>query len=69
MDKIQIQGYLKEFSAYCKNPGSDETSLLETALFLEDIFGFLLTDDEICQEMLGDHSSIEKLVFEKLAQV
>ena len=69
MDKKQIQEYLKEFAGYCKNPGSDEVSLLETALFLEDMFGFCLTDDEICKEMIGDHPSIEKIVFEKLALV
>jgi len=69
MDKKQIQGYLKEFAAYCEHPGKDETTLLETALFLEDIFGFLLADDEICREMLGDHPSIEKFVFEKQARV
>jgi len=69
MDKKQIQEYLREFARYCKHPGSDEASLLETALFLEDVFGFLLTDDEICKETLGDHPAIEKIVFEKLALV
>jgi hypothetical protein len=69
MDKKQIKEYLSEFARYCKQPGIDEASLLETALFLEGMFGFLLTDDEICKEILGDHPAIEKIVLEKLEVV
>ncbi len=70
MNKKQIQECLAEFAGVNRdagqNAGNDEASLLEAALFVEDVFGFTLTDDEICGEKLGNHQAIERFVIEKL---
>ena len=69
MNRKQIQEFLAEFAGVNQNAGNDEASLLEAALFVEDVFGFTLTDDEICGEKLGNHQAIERFVIEKLGLV
>jgi len=70
MDKKHIQECIAEFAGVNRNAGqnagNNEASLLEAALFVEDIFGFTLTDDEICEENLGNNQAIERFVIEKL---
>ena len=74
MDKKHIQECIAEFAGVNRNAGqnagqnagNNEASILEAALFVEDIFGFTLTDDEICEENLGNHQAIERFVIEKL---
>jgi hypothetical protein len=57
---------LAEISKANQNTDNDELALLEKALFIEDILGITLTDDEISEKNLGTQSAIEKFVVEKL---
>ncbi len=66
MNKKQIQECITEFGDAHQNAGNDESSLLEAALFVEDVFGLILADDEICEEKLGNHQAMERFVLEKL---
>lgn len=66
MTKGEAIKRLDEFRALRTEPGQDEKSLLEAALFLEDNFGLRLTDDEISKNYLGSHSAIKKFLFKRL---
>lgn len=65
MDKKQIKARISEFAGTYQNAGNDEIALLEAALFVEDVFGLVLSDNEICENNLGTHSAIENFVMEK----
>ncbi|MGB2929795.1 MAG: hypothetical protein WBB70_12865 [Desulfobacterales bacterium] len=66
MNKKKVKERLSEFAGICQNAENDEKALLEVALFVEDVFGIVLSDNEICEKNLGTHHAIEKFVFEKL---
>ena len=66
MNSLEVKKIIKEFSGIRKDAGKDEATLLEVALFIEDIFGFVLTDEEICEYNLGTHEDTEKFVLKKL---
>jgi hypothetical protein len=66
MNKRQVKERLSEFAGICQHAENDEISLLEAALFVEDVFGMVLSDNEICQKNLGTHNAIEKFIFKKL---
>ncbi|MBW2539713.1 MAG: hypothetical protein JRE27_08930 [Deltaproteobacteria bacterium] len=66
MNKKKVKERLSEFAGVCQNAENDEKALLEVALFVEDVFGIVLSDDEICEKNLGTHHAVEKFVFEKL---
>jgi hypothetical protein len=57
---------LKEFSGIRQNAGKEETALLEAALFIEDTFGIVLSDEEICEENLGTLEAVKKFICKKL---
>ena len=42
---------LAEFSGIRQNAEKDETALLEVALFIEDTFGLVRSDEKICEEV------------------
>jgi hypothetical protein len=48
--------------------GSDEVSLLEKALCIEESFGLVLSDDEICEKNLGDGNAVKAFLIQKLNQ-
>ena len=61
---------LDEFNEIRQKPGkktgkNETSSILETALFIEDMFGIVLTDDEICEENLRKDNNLEDFVFDK----
>lgn len=66
MNKKQIKERIAEFARIYKNAGNDETKLLLVALFVEDVFGIVLSDDDVCKENFGAHHVLEKFVLEKL---
>jgi hypothetical protein len=66
MNKKKVKERLSEFAGVCQNAENDEKAILEVALFVEDVFGIVLSDNEICEKNLGTHHAIEKFVFEKL---
>jgi len=51
MNLREVHLRLAEFSGIRQNAEKDETALLEVALFIEDTFGLVLSDEEICEEM------------------
>ncbi len=66
MNKKKVKERLSEFAGTYQNAENDEKALLEAALFVEEVFGMVLSDNEICEKNLGTHHAIEKFVFEKL---
>ena len=67
MDKKDVRARIKEFSNIRDNAGKDEAALLEVALFVEDVFGIILSDEEICEDNLGSHLATEEFVLRKLS--
>lgn len=57
---------MAEFAGICQNAENDKKALLEVALFVEDVFGIVLSDNEICKENLGNHHATEKFILKKL---
>ena len=66
MNALEVKRMIKEFAGIRKDAGKEEAALLEVALFLEEAFGFVLTDEEICEKNLGTHEETEKFVLRKL---
>ena len=66
MKSEDVHARIKELSNIRENAGKDESALLEVALFVEDVFGIILSDEEICEENLGAHHNLEEFVLEKL---
>ena len=66
MDLKEVHKRLAEFRGIRQNAGKEEGALLEVALFLEDTFGLVLSDEEICEENLGTHEAIERFICKKL---
>lgn len=66
MDSREVHDRIKEFTRIRQNAGKDEAALLEVALFVEDVFGLILSDEEISEENLGTHEDTEKFVLQKL---
>ncbi|OPX33933.1 MAG: hypothetical protein B1H11_11745 [Desulfobacteraceae bacterium 4484_190.1] len=66
MDSQEIHECIAEFGKIRQDAGRDEAALMEVALFVEDLFGIVLSDDEICEENLGAHNLTEKFVMKKL---
>ena len=60
-----IREYIEEYWRIRKDTKKDELYLLETALFIEDVFGIRLKDDEIDYNTLKDPEAIEKIVCKK----
>lgn len=66
MDLKEVRKRLAEFSGIRHNAGKEEAALLEVALFIEDTFGLVLSDEEICEENLGTHKATDQFVLKKL---
>jgi hypothetical protein len=66
MDSSQLRSRIKEFSKIRKDAMNDTAALLMVALFVEEVFGIILPDDEICEENLGTHQASEAFVIKKL---
>ena len=66
MNLREVHMRLEEFSGIRQNAGKEEKALLEVALFIEDTFGFVLSDEEICEKNLGTHEATERFIYKKL---
>jgi len=66
MNKKRVKARIADLASVIQNAGNDETSLLEIALFVEEAFGIVLSDDEICKENFGNHHAAETFVLTKL---
>jgi acyl carrier protein len=60
---------INEFRRIRPEAGSDDTKLLEAALFVEDVFDIQLSDDEICEENLGSYAAISQFITRKLEAI
>jgi acyl carrier protein len=67
--KPDIAERLGEYAALGRDFGRDELAILETALFLEEVFGIRLSDAEITSGTLGTFEQIERFVAAKLGGV
>jgi hypothetical protein len=67
MNSEDVRERIKEFSNIRENAGGEEGALLEVALFVEDVFGVILSDEEICEENLGSSQAVGAFVLGKLA--
>jgi hypothetical protein len=65
-DRHEIAERLQEYAQIGREPGRDELSLLEAAMFLEESFHIRLTDAEIGPDTLGTFALMERLVAAKL---
>ncbi len=54
-----------EFLNSRTRPLEDELQQIETALFLEETFGFSISDDDISPESLGSAGSIRQFIQKK----
>ncbi len=66
MNLREVKERIEEYHRIRENPGSDGPALAETALFVEEVFSVVLSDQEICAENLGSSESMERFVLNKL---
>ncbi len=66
MNLEDVHSRIKEFRNIRENAENDNAALLEVALFVEDVFGIILSDEDICEENLGTHRDTETFVLKKL---
>ena len=66
MKTEDVNARINEFDNIREDARNDEAALLEVALFIEDVFGIILSDEEICEKNLGTHQNLEVFVLEKL---
>lgn len=66
MNPEGVRARMQEFSNIRENAGGDEAAMLEVALFVEDVFGIILSDEEICEENLGTHQVTEEFILRKV---
>jgi hypothetical protein len=66
MDNEQVCRHLCDFRRL--KPVIDDTheSIIEVALFVEDVFNIILTDSEIDVVNLGSHESLKRFILQKL---
>jgi len=57
-----VDARLEEYRSIRPDPGRDELTLLETALFVEEALGIRLSDDEIVAGNLGTFEAIRRFV-------
>jgi hypothetical protein len=65
MRSQEIHDRVAEFKKTREDAGSDDAALLEVALFIEEVFGLCLSDDDICKKNLGTHLLMEEFVIRK----
>jgi hypothetical protein len=64
---VEANQRIEEFCRARGNPGADPALVAEAALFVEEVFGLMLSDEEICSARLGTAAAISELVISKLA--
>ena len=69
MKKQDIHERIKEFNNIRPDAAADDVALLEAALFVEQVFGLCLTDDDICMKNLGTRQATEQFVLRKLGAI
>ena len=67
MDQDYLRRRCAELARSRPDPGSDAGALAEAALFIEEVFGIALSDEDITEQKLGTHRYIERFLHERLA--
>ena len=62
----QIRARIAELARTRPEPNDDPAAQVEAALFLEEVFGLTLTDDDLNADSLGTYQAMEKLVLRRL---
>lgn len=66
MNTEDVKQRIAELAAIRPDPGDDEVALVEAALFVEEVFGLRLTDEDMTAERLGTRNAMEQLVLQRL---
>lgn len=66
MNTHDVSKRIEELAGVKKAPFETPLEQVEIALFIEDVFGFGLTDDDMTAARLGTFEAIEQLVLERL---
>ena len=66
MNTRDVYERFEELNGIRGDAGSDEVSIAEMALFIEDVFSIRLSDDDICETNLGTLPDARRFVLEKL---
>ena len=66
MDAEEVRKRIAEYAGMRPAPGSDDVAQVEAAMFIENVFGIALTDDDMNETTLGTHDAIEAFVLTKL---
>ena len=66
MKPEQVQKRIAEFARIHPDAGADEVSLLEAALYIEEVFGITLSDKEICEKNMGSQKAMKNFLLNKL---
>ena len=66
MNRRDVSERIQEFRRIRPDVGSDDPSIAEAALFVEEVFGLTLMDDEISPANLGSIDALEQFVLGKL---
>jgi acyl carrier protein len=62
----EVKRRIAEYAGLRPDPGDDSAAQVEAALFVEEVFGLRLTDEDMTDARLGSHAAIEALVLERL---
>jgi len=62
----EVRERVAEYAAARGNAGADPSAQVEAALFVEDVFGLRLGDDDMTEAQLGTTEAMVRLVVERL---
>lgn len=66
MTEQQVRERIAEYAATRGDAGDDPAAQVEAALFVEEVFGLRLDDDDMTTERLGTQGAVLRLVLERL---
>lgn len=66
MTADEVKKRIAELASLRPAPTADPVAQVEAALFIEDVFGVRLTDDDMTADRLGSFEAMERLVLERL---
>ena len=66
-DAIVAATMMHDYLRHKSRDGNLKESFLETALYLEDTLGIVLSDHELTPEYLGDEEAIQRLATRKIS--
>jgi hypothetical protein len=67
VDAAEVKKRIAELAGIRPEPADDPVAQVEAALFVEDVFGLRLTDDDMTAAGLGTFEAMERFVIERIA--